>query len=89
MITNLIQFLMTPNEVLDKLFIFIFAFIENSLYINFFNNFLNINSDKNKKFIYIIFTSLIAISANYFIPNPYSYLLNILVLFISIRVFFR
>lgn len=89
MITNLIQFLMTPNEVLDKLFIFIFAFIENSLYINFFNNFLNINSDKNKKFIYIIFTSLIAISANYFIPNSYSYLLNILVLFISIRVFFR
>ena len=73
---NLIQFLMTPNEVFINIFDIIFLFIEAYLYCKFFTKLLNITTTKTQNLSYIFCTSFIALLIKYIIPSGIVSLIN-------------
>lgn len=87
MITNLVQFLMTPNDVLNKLILCILSFAESFFNFIFFTQILNISATKNQKYLYITLSTISCILANFIMPNPY--LINIIVFFILVRFIFN
>ncbi|MBP3503232.1 MAG: GHKL domain-containing protein [Clostridia bacterium] len=89
MITNLIQFLMTPNEVLNKLIICIFSFAESVFNFIFFRQILNISATKTQKYLYITLSTISCILSNFILPNPYPYLANLVVFFLLVYFIFK
>ena len=89
MITNIIQFLMTPNVLLSNIFLGFFAFVEFSLYIKFITAILHIEVTTKQKGLYIIVSSLLTILSNCVFHNPYTYLINLITLFFLISFVFK
>ena len=86
---NLIQILFTPNEVLNNIFTCIFAFIEAFLFCKLFTQLLHIESTKLQKAIYIILAPITVFVINYFLENPYIYLMNFTVFILFLHMLFR
>ncbi len=81
--------LTTENEVLITLFGIPSTFIEITLSMLLFTVILNIKSTKKIKFLYVIITSILSFTLGVLIPNPYRSFLNLFLLLISIKCFFK
>lgn len=86
---NLIQILMTPSVVINNFLICIFGLVEIFLYEKFFTNLLKINPSKKQSCCYILIASIIAITTNLFVKNPFSYLINLITFFILLHFLFK
>ena len=86
---NLIQILMVPSTVINNILICVFAFVESFLYEKFFTNILGIKASKKIINLYILLASFIAIITNFFIKNPFSYLINLASFFIFMYFLFK
>ncbi|MBO5348662.1 MAG: GHKL domain-containing protein [Clostridia bacterium] len=86
MITDLIQILMTPNEVFIKVILSFSSIIESFLYLKFFTQILNISSTKIQNCIYIISSVVTFVVCNFILKSPISDLLNV-VAFILLLIF--
>lgn len=78
MVTNLIQFLMAPNEVLNNIFAFLFAFIEGYLFLKLFSYILHLDYTKSQKYIYIASTGIVGGIINLFHLNFFGDFINII-----------
>lgn len=76
--------LMGPNEMLTSILIIPQAIIEIILYINILFTLLNIKTPKIKKYIQIIVLSLVGIFSKFLLPTPFSSLLNVLSITLSL-----
>jgi len=81
--------LTTENELLTKLIVIPVTFIENLLNMLIFTSLLSINSNKIDKLKYVLIVSSIGTSFNIIIPNPYRSFINLALLLICIKIFFK
>lgn len=81
---NLIQILTTPNNIINNFFTVLFTFIEVFLYSKVVTATLSIKSNFKNTIIFVLITGTIALLSDYFLKNPYSYLINIITLYLSI-----
>lgn len=86
---NLIQILMTPNEVINTILTCLFAFLEAFLYEKFFTNLLTLHPSKRQANLYIIPTSLLAILTNIVLKNVLAYLINLVTFFLFMHFLFK
>ena len=86
---NLIQILMTPSEVTNKLILCILSFVEALLFYKVFSQVINLKSTKAKKYLYILLTGFTGSLSNIFLTNPYIYIVNIFVLIFSLCIIFK
>ena len=81
--------LTTQNERLTTLIgipsIFLEAFVSMLL----FTALLNIDSNKKQKTLYVFIVSICSILTRLFIPNPFNVLINLVVMFLSIKFIFK
>ena len=70
--------LATPNEGLIKLFGIPFIFIEITTSMLLAFNILNVQSNTKQRVLYVFSLSSIAIFLNFFVPDPYRYLIRLL-----------
>lgn len=75
---NLIQFLMTPNEMFINTFDIIFFFIEAYLYCKFFTKLLNIPATSKQNLTFTVITALMAIIVKFVIQTTFSDIFNLL-----------
>lgn len=79
----------TQNEKLTTLIgipsIFLEAFVSMLL----FTALLNIDSNKKQKTLYVFIVSICSILTRLFIPNPFNVLINLVVMFLSIKFIFK
>lgn len=81
--------LTTENELLTKIVLIPETFLENFINMLLFTTILNINTKKNNKVKYVLILSVLGNIINLFVPNPYKSFMNILLIPICIRIFFR
>lgn len=86
---NLLQILITPNEVLNNIITCIFAFAEAFFFCKFFTQILHIDATTNEKTIYIILTSLIGISVNFVFKNLFCDIANLIVFILLVHILFK
>lgn len=86
---NLIQILTTPNNIINNFFTVLFTFIEVFLYSKVVTATLSIKSNFKNTIIFVLITGTIALLSDYFLKNPYSYLINIITLYLSILLIFK
>lgn len=89
MITNLIQFFMTPNVVANNLILFISSFIVSTFQLIFFTQIFNMSATKKQKTIYIALSTTCYILLDYILPNPYYYLVNLIMFFLFVYIIFK
>ena len=82
MMTNLVQFLTTPNEVLHYIFLCILSFIETIFEFTLFTKLLNISSTKKQKYLYITLSTICYILTNLIFKSPY--IINLIIIFLLI-----
>lgn len=87
MITNFIQFLMTPNVVLNDIIFCILFLIESIFEFTFFTHILNISTTKKQKYLYITLLTMCYILTNFTLYNPY--LINLIVFCLLIYFIFK
>lgn len=85
---NLMEFLTENNQLCNKIINIIFAFVEAFIYLKIFTAILKIKYTKKQAFTYVISSGLIGI-LSLFLPNPYSFILNILFLIFSLYFIFK
>ena len=76
---NLIQTLTTPNEELTNIICSPLMFIEAIVSMLLFTTILNIKRDKRSMITYVIALPIISLISKYFLPTPYSTIINILI----------
>jgi len=81
--------LTTENELLTNILILPICFIESLLNVLLFSTLLNINSSKETKLKYILFISMSLYLTGIFIPNPYKFFINFIIITLSIYFIFR
>lgn len=81
--------LTTENELLTKIILIPESFLESFVNMLLFTTLLNIPSNRKQKMYYVIFLSVLGNIANLFIPNPIKSFINIALIFICIKVFFK
>jgi len=77
--------LTTENELLTNLLLLPVCLIESFVNVLIFSTLLNINSTKKTKTNYIIFISIILYLTGLFVPNPYRFFFNFIVITLSIH----
>lgn len=77
--------LTTENELLTNIIFLPEAFIESIINVLLFTTLLNINATKNQKIKYIVFISSVIYVTGIFIPNPYRFFVNLLLIPLSIH----
>ena len=77
--------LTTENELLTNIIVLPIGFIESFINVLLFTTLLNLNIDKKDKTRYIIFISLFVYLSNIFIPNPFKFFVNLIVIILSIH----
>lgn len=87
MITNFIQFLMTPNVVLNNIIFCILFLIESIFEFTFFTHILNISTTRKQKYLYITLLTMCYILTNFTLYNPY--LINLIVFCLLIYFIFK
>lgn len=88
-LNNIWSILTTPNQLITKILVSPFTFLEAYLFMMLFITILNINSSKRERISYVILSALSGIITNSLIPNPYNIFLNYLLLFILILLIFK
>ena len=81
--------LTTENELLSRIILIPEIFLEITIQVLLFTTLLNIKIDKNRKINYIVIFSILSNISNIFIPNPYRSLINMLLMLILIKIFFK
>lgn len=81
--------LTTENELLTKIIVIPITFIETFLNMLIFTTLLKINANRSTKIKYFLTQSILGTTFNFFIPNPYRSFINIALIFICIKVFFK
>ena len=76
---NLIQTLTTPDEELTNIICSPLMFIEAIVSMLLFTTILNIKRDKRSMITYVIALPIISLISKYFLPTPYSTIINILI----------
>lgn len=89
MITNLIQFFMTPNVVAYNLILFILSFIGSTFQLIFFTQIFDISAAPKQKTLYIALSTTCNLLSNYILPNPYNYLVNLIMFFLFVYIIFK
>lgn len=77
--------LTTENELLTNIIVLPIGFIESFINVLLFTTLLNLNIDKKDRTRYIIFISLFVYLSNIFIPNPFKFFVNLIVIILSIH----
>ena len=88
-LNNLWIFLTTPNEITLKLILAPFVWIEMYIEMALFLSIFNVETTKNKKFLYVIAVSIISVITTFSIPDPFNLFVNYLLYFILIIVIFK
>lgn len=89
-LSNLWTLISTPNEGLVNISLILCAiFIEAPLNISLISNLFSLPHNKNKKLIYILTTSFIALFAMKFLKWPFNTIINYLSTFIILLILFR
>ena len=87
-LNNIWTALSTENLFLTKILTIPLMFVEIYLSLYIFLYFLNLNTTKNKKIIYVITVYLFSILSNIIIPQPFSVFVNYtFILFILMKYF--
>lgn len=88
-LNNIWNVLISENELLTKIIVNAFTFIE--LYISFylFTTILKISYTKKQMYQYVIILSIFGIINSLFVPSPFSIILNYAVLFIFVKYLFK
>ena len=88
-LNNIWMAISTPNEGLLNFLSIPLTFIENFLIMYLFVAILNINSNKNQKYTYIVLMSIVALSTKYILQNPFNVFFNYFVMILLIFVVFK
>ena len=90
---NILQTIWTSltneNELLTKIVLIPESFLENYISFLLYSTILNINVDYKNKLKYIIIFSILSNISNFFIINPLKSLVNLLLMLICIKYFFK
>ena len=89
LLNNIWNALITPNETLINILSIPFTMIEVYLSTLLFTSLLNISTQKYQRLIYVLLISFIGILATFIIPNPFNLVINYLLMFILIPIFFK
>ena len=89
LLNNIWNALTTPNETLINILSIPFTMIEVYLSTLLFTSLLNISTQKYQRLIYVLLISFIGILATFIIPNPFNLVINYLLMFILIPIFFK
>lgn len=81
--------LTNENELLTKFVVIPVTFIENFLSMLVFTTLLNIPATRKNKIKYVLFVSIFGTTFNILIPNPYRSFINLALMIICIKVFFK
>lgn len=79
----------TENEILTKIIGLPFIFIEVTISMLLFTSILRISASKKQKIIYILITSFIGIICSAFIPKPYSNIITLIAMPITVMLVFK
>lgn len=77
--------LTTENELLANITIFPICFIESIVNVLLFTTLLNLKASKKQKINYIIFISISVYLTGIFVPNPYKFFINFILIILSIH----
>ena len=89
LLNNIWNALTTPNEDLINILSVPFTMIEVFLSVLLFTSLLKIQTQKYKKIIYVLLISFIGALATFVIPSPFNLVINYLLMFILIPIFFK
>ena len=89
LLNNIWNALTTPNECLINILSILFTMIEVYLSTLLFTSLLKISTQKYQRLIYVLLISFIGILATFIIPNPFNLVINYLLMFILIPIFFK
>lgn len=89
LIQNIWNSLVTPNDTAIKIITSILIFIEAYVTMLLFTTILAIKSDKKQKLLYDIIVSIIGIVARNFIPDPIGTFVNLIAMFVAIKLIFN
>ncbi len=89
LLNNIWNALTTPNESLINILSVPFTMIEVFLSVLLFTSLLKIQTQKYQKIIYVLLISFIGVLATFVIPSPFNLVINYLLMFILIPIFFK
>lgn len=81
--------LTTENEFLAMLLLMPETFLETTVNMLLFTTLLNINSNSKTKLKYILTVSILGNISNLLIPNPFRSLINLVLILICIKIYFK
>ncbi len=81
--------LTTENEVLTKIIFIPETLLETLVGMLLFTTLLNIDSSKESKIKYFCVVSILGNLSNLLLPNPYTFFINVIVILLSVYVFFK
>lgn len=81
--------LTTENELLSRIILIPEIFIETTINMLLFTTLLNIKANKSSKFKYVLTVSALANIFNILLPNPLRSLINMALILISVKLFFK
>ena len=88
-LNNIWSALSTPNEGLIAIISILFGFIETTLIMLIFCTILKIKSSKEKSIIYVLLVSILAFLERIFLDAPFSIILNLITMFVCIKLIFK
>ena len=81
--------LTNENELLSRIVFIPITFLETYINMLLFTTLLKINASKSNKLKYILFFSTLGTTFNIFIPNPYRSFINLALLLVCTKIFFK
>jgi two-component system, LytTR family, sensor histidine kinase AgrC len=81
--------LTNENELLSRIVFIPITFLENLLSMLIFTTLLNITTTRKRKIKYVLLVSILGTTFNILIPNPYRSFINLALMIICIKVFFK
>lgn len=81
--------LTTENDLLSRIILIPEMFLEITIQVLLFTTLLNIKTSKNNKIKYVLILSTISNLAHIFIPNPYKSLINMILMLLCVKIFFK
>lgn len=81
--------LTTENEVLTKILFIPITFLETFINMLLFTTLLNLTANRKNKLYYIISQSIFGTTFNLFIPNPYRSFINLALILVCVKIFFK
>lgn len=88
-LNNIWTALTTQNDFLTRIIVIPITFIENYLNMLIFSTLLNISTTKKQRIGYTLVLSIIGTTFNIFIPNPYRSFINLALILVCVKLFFK